>query len=153
MKFFANMQRSALIVFIYAICFGTHPIVAFAASDNARVISSPIQKSTTKGGEAKSTVIALINLEEVMPDCQQQVARAKIKSIQYSESGITTESITFTWSKSTLTIPTLMGDNSVLSLDDLIDASKFIKTGNTYFIHFQVCQGRQERSLINIYAI
>jgi hypothetical protein len=126
--------------------------VSIAESDNAHVISSVMQKNLPKP-TIKPIVLALINLEDIMPDCQQQVTRAKIKSVQHSESGITTESITFDWLKSSLTVATHLGNSAVLSLDELIDATKFLKTGNTYLIHFQVCETSQERSLVNIYAI
>ncbi len=135
------------------------PSLTIAASDSARVISTHVEKTPNKQSTsgkvapAISSVLGLINLEEVMPDCQQQVAKARIKSVQRSESGITTESITFNLSNANVTLATHMSDNPVLTLDDLVDATKFIKVGNTYFIHFQTCEQTQERSLINIYAI
>ncbi|MGP1718049.1 MAG: hypothetical protein ACTS9Y_12790 [Methylophilus sp.] len=142
----------------FALCLSLLSVATLttAASDSARVISTHVEKMTGKPAKTaadKSSVIALINLEEVMPDCQQQIAKTKIKSVQRSESGITTESITFSLSNATITIPTHMGDNPILTLDDLVDATKFIRVGQTYFIHFQTCEHTQERSLINIYAI
>jgi hypothetical protein len=145
---------------LFALCVSLLvPVLASAASDSARVISTQPDRAASKpaaSGKAapeKAVVVALINLEEVLPECQQQVAKVKIKSVQRSESGITTESITFSWSNSTVTIATHMTDNPVLTLDDLQDATRFIKAGNTYFIHFQTCEHSQERSLINMYAL
>ena len=92
-------------------------MVSYAASDSALVISAPIEKTTNKPAASgkllpeKSAVLALINLEEVMPDCYQQVGKAKIKSVQRTESGVTTESITFSVANSHLTLPTHMNDN------------------------------------------
>lgn len=159
MAFSSGLRHHRLKVF--ALCLSllsaaTLSTAASAASDSARVISTHVEKIAGKPAKTaadKAAVVALINLEEVMPDCQQQIAKAKIKSVQRSESGITTESITFSVANAHVTIPTHMTDNPVLTLDDLVDATKFIKVGQTYFIHFQTCEQTQERSLINIYAI
>lgn len=159
MTFSLGLPHSLLKLFILGMFVFNTPTASQAASDSARVITTHTEKSANKQAASgkvatdKSAVVALINLEEVMPDCQQQVAKAKIKSVQRSESGITTESITFSWSNANVTIPTHMSDNPVLTLDDLVDATKFIKVGNTYFIHFQTCELTQEKSLINIYAL
>jgi hypothetical protein len=158
MKFSLDLPRDRLKLLALGAFLLCASSLSIAASDSARVISTHVErnaKQSTSGKIApdKSSVVGLINLEEVMPDCQQLVAKAKIKSVQRSESGITTESITFSWSNANVTIPTHMSDNPVLTLDDLVDATKFIKVGNTYFIHFQTCEQSQERSLINIYAI
>lgn len=154
-----SLRQNMLKIFAIGVILLNTSMLSQAASDSARVISSHAgkhagkQSTLSKVSAEKLSVVALINLEEVMPDCQQQVARTKIKSVQRSESGMTTESITFSWSNATITIPTYMGDNPVLTLDDLIAATKFIQVGNTYFIHFQTCNHTQEKSLINIYAI
>jgi hypothetical protein len=163
MAFSSSLLQQRLKLFALCVSLMAIPGLAGAASDSARVISIQPEKAASKAaanGKAvpdkspdKSIVIALINLEEVLPDCQQQVAKVKIKSVQRSESGITTESITFTWTNGTITIPTHMTDNPVLTLDDLQDATRFIKVGNSYFIHFQTCEQTQERSLINLYAL
>jgi hypothetical protein len=163
MAFSSSLLQQRLKLFALCISFLV-PVLSSAASDSARVISTQSDRAASKpvaSGKAapekatpeKATIVALINLEEVLPECQQQVAKVKIKSVQRSESGITTESITFSWSNSTVTIATHMTDNPVLTLDDLQDATRFIKVGNTYFIHFQTCEHTQERSLINMYAL
>lgn len=154
-----SLRHNRLKIFAIGVILLNTQMLSQAASDSARLIISPVgkhagkQSALNKISAEKPSVIALINLEEVMPDCQQQVGRAKIKSVQRSESGMTTESITFSWPDTIITIPTYMGDNPVLTLDDLIEATKFIKVGYTYFIHFQTCEHMQEKSLINIYAI
>jgi hypothetical protein len=159
MAFSSSLLQQCLTLFALCVSLLATPGLASAASDSARVISTQSERSASKplaSGKAapeKAVVVALINLEEVLPECQQQVAKVKIKSVQRSESGITTESITFSWSNSTVTIATHMTDNPVLTLDDLQDATRFIKAGNTYFIHFQTCEHSQERSLINMYAL
>lgn len=155
---YAMLERCVL-AFLLSVSMLSESGVSYAASDSAKVISTTIEKTVNKpaiSGKArgeKSTLVALINLEEVMPDCHQQVAKAKIKSIQRSESGITTEHITFSMASTILTLPTRMSDNPVLSLDDLMAATQFLKVGNSYFIHYQTCEHTQERSLINIYAM
>ncbi|MFD1121402.1 hypothetical protein ACFQ2T_02720 [Methylophilus flavus] len=159
MTFSLGLQRDRLKLLALGAFLLSASSFSTAASDSARIISTPVEKNAIKqptSGKVtpnKSSVVGLINLEEVMPDCQQQVSKAKIKSVQRSESGITTESITFSLANGNVTLATHMSDNPVLTLDDLMDATKFIKVGNTYFIHFQICEQTQERSLINIYAI
>ncbi|MGQ2964811.1 hypothetical protein [Methylophilus sp.] len=164
MAFSSGLLQQRLKLVALCISLLATPGLSIAASDSARVISTQPEKAVSrpaasskaapdKATPEKANVLALINLEEVMPDCQQQVAKVKIKSVQRSESGITTESITFSWSNSNVTLPTHMSDNPVLTLDDLLDATRFIKVGSSYFIHFQTCEHTQERSLINIYAL
>jgi hypothetical protein len=159
MAFSSGLLPQRLTLFALCASLLATPGLAGAASDSARVITTQPEKAASrpatsgKAAPEKANVVALINLEEVLPDCQQQVAKVKIKSVQRSESGITTESITFSGSNGNITLPTHMSDNPVLTLDDLQDATRFIKVGNSYFIHFQSCEHTQERSLINIYAL
>jgi hypothetical protein len=66
---------------LFALCvYLLVPVLASAASDSARVISTQPERSASKpvvSGKAapekaapeKSAVVALINLEEVLPDC------------------------------------------------------------------------------------
>lgn len=159
MAFSSGLLQQRLKLLALCVSLLATPGLSIAASDSARVISTQPEKAASKPAASskatpeKANVVALINLEEVLPDCQQQVAKVKIKSVQRSESGITTESITFSWSNSNVTLPTHMSDNPVLTLDDLQDATRFIKVGSSYFIHFQTCEHTQERSLINMYAL
>jgi hypothetical protein len=127
------------------------PAAVLAASDSAKVISSPVQKSMNKA-ETRSKVIALLNMDEVLPDCQQQVTMAKVKTVGYSESGLTPEKIGVDWQGSKFDIATNVGENPVLSLDEIQAANQFIKVGKRYLIHFQLCGDGSQHSLINMYA-
>jgi len=128
------------------------PAFAFAASDSAKVILAPPHKTGSKA-EARPAVIALVSMDEVLPDCQQQVTVTKVKTVAYSESGITPEKIGVDWLGSKLDIATNVGENPVLSLEEIQAANQFIKVGKRYLIHFQLCgDGGVQRSLINMYA-
>lgn len=124
---------------------------ALAASDSAKVISTPVQKNISKA-DLKPRVIALLNMDEVLPDCQQQVALAKVKTVLYSESGITPEKIEVDWQGGKFGIATNVGENPVLSLDEIQAANQFIRVGKRYLIHFQLCGDGSQHSLINMYA-
>lgn len=127
------------------------PSAVLAASDSAKVISTPVQKNINKT-EIRSRVIALLNMDEVLPDCQQQVTMAKVKTVLYSESGLTPEKIEVDWQGSKFDIVTNVGENPVLSLDEIQAAHQFIKVGKRYLIHFQLCGDGNQHSLINMYA-
>jgi hypothetical protein len=128
------------------------PSLAAAASDNAKVIHTPLHKPGSKA-EAKSAVIALVSMDEVLPDCQQQVTVTKVKTVAYSESGITPQSIGVDWLGRKLDIATNVGENPVLTLEEIQAANQFIKIGKRYLIHFQLCgNDGSQRSLINMYA-
>lgn len=122
-----------------------------AASDSAKVISTPVQKSINKA-ETRQKVVALLNMDEVLPDCQQQVTMAKVKTVLYSESGLTPEKFEVDWRGSKFDIATNVGENPVLSLEEIQAAHQFIKVGKRYLIHFQLCGDGSQHSLINMYA-
>ena len=123
---------------------------AHAASDSAKVISTP--SAGPHKTEAKSKVVALLNMDEVLLDCQQQVTMAKVKTVLYSQSGITPEKIEVDWQGSKFDIATNVGENPVLSLEEIQAANQFIKVGKRYLIHFQLCGDGSQHSLINMYA-
>ena len=92
-------------------------------------------------------------MDEVLPDCQQQVTVTTVKTVAYSESGMTPEKIGVDWRGRQLDIATNVGENPVLSLEEIQAAHQFIKIGKRYLIHFQSCgDGSGQRSLINMYA-
>lgn len=131
---------------------GLSSSLAAAASDSAKVIHASLHKPGSKA-ETKSAVIALVSMDEVLPDCQQQVTVTKVKTVAYSESGITPQSIGVDWLGRKLDIATNVGENPVLSLEEIQAANQFIKIGKRYLIHFQLCgDGGSQRSLINMYA-
>jgi len=121
-----------------------------AASDSAKVIHAAVQKHGRV--DAKPTVIALVSMDEVLPDCQQQVTVTKVKTVAYSESGMTPEKIGVDWLGVKLDIATNVGENPVLSLEEIQAANQFIQVGKRYLIHFQLCAEGSQRSLINMYA-
>lgn len=127
------------------------PLPVLAASDSAKVISTPVQKNINKT-ETRQKVIALLNMDEVLPDCQQQVTMAKVKTVLYSESGMTPEKFEVDWRGSKFDIATNVGENPVLSLEEIQAAHQFIKVGKRYLIHFQLCGDGSQHSLINMYA-
>lgn len=129
----------------FMLAFGS---TVWASSDNAKVISSIEMKSKMS---AKATVVALINMDEVLPDCHQQVTKAKIKGVIYSESGMTPEKIRFDWQGNSVELPTNINENPILSLEDIHAANQFIQVGKRYLIHFQLCRDGLQRSLINMY--
>jgi hypothetical protein len=125
-----------------------------ASSDSAKVISAMTVTEDKHGSKftSKPAVIALVNLDEVSPDCQQQVTMARIKTVAYSESGMTPEKIKFDWQGNALDVATNVGENPVLTLEEIQAAHQFIRVGKQYLIHFQLCSDGQQRSLINLYA-
>ena len=126
------------------------PALVLAASDSAKVIHAPLPGSKAA---AKPAVIALVSMDEVLPDCQQQVTVTTVKTVAYSESGMTPEKIGVDWLGRKLDIATNVGENPVLSLEEIQAAHQFIKIGKRYLIHFQSCgDGSGQRSLINMYA-
>jgi len=126
------------------------PALVLASSDSAKVIHAPPPGSKA---EAKPAVIALVSMDEVLPDCQQQVTVTTVKTVAYSESGMTPEKIGVDWLGRKLDIATNVGENPVLSLEEIQAAHQFIKVGKRYLIHFQLCgDGGAQRSLINMYA-
>lgn len=127
---------------------------ALASSDSAKVISAMTVTEDKHGSKStsKPAVIALVNLDEVSPDCQQQVTMARIKTVAYSESGMTPEKIKFDWQGNALDVATNVGENPVLTLEEIQAAHQFIRVGKQYLIHFQLCSDGQQRSLINLYA-
>lgn len=142
---FTGYQLGLLILALFM------PTAVLAASDSAKVISAPVQKSMNKA-ETRSKVIALLNMDEVLPDCQQQVTMTKVKTVLYSESGLTPEKIGVDWQGGKFDIATNVGENPVLSLDEIQAANQFIKVGKRYLIHFQLCGDGSQHSLINMYA-
>lgn len=124
--------------------------LAQAASDNAKIISIVPQKNASP--VVKPGVVALLNMDEVLPDCQQQIAVAKVKTVAYSESGITPEKISVDWQGARLEIATNVGENPVLTLEEIYAAHQFIKVGKRYLIHFQSCGEGRIYSLINMYT-
>ncbi len=140
---------------MYPLCFftltlGLYLPAAQAASDSAKVISTPVTGANK--ADTKARVIALLNMDEVLIDCQQQVTMAKVKTVQYSQSGMTPEKIEVDWQGSKFDIATNVGENPVLSLDEIQAANQFIKVGKRYLIHFQLCGDGSQHSLINMYA-
>lgn len=127
------------------------PLSVFASSDSAKVISTPLQKNINKA-ETRQKVVALLNMDEVLPDCQQQVTMAKVKTVLYSESGLTPEKFEVDWRGSKFHIATNVGENPVLSMEEIQAAHQFIKVGKRYLIHFQLCGDGSQHSLINMYA-
>ncbi|WP_228518916.1 hypothetical protein [Methylophilus sp. 13] len=127
---------------------------ALASSDSAKVISAMTVTEDKHGSKStsKPAVIALVNLDEVSPDCQQQVTMARIKTVAYSESGMTPEKIKFDWQGNALDVATNVGENPILTLEEIQAAHQFIRVGKQYLIHFQLCSDGQQRSLINLYA-
>lgn len=134
----------------FAVTIGLTLPVAQAASDSAKIISTPVQGANKV--ETKARVIALLNMDEVLLDCQQQVTMAKVKTVLYSQSGMTPEKIEVDWQGSKVDITTNVGENPVLSLDEIQAANQFIKVGKRYLIHFQLCGDGSQHSLINMYA-
>lgn len=104
------------------------------------------------GGETKPVVVALVNMDEISPDCAQQVAKTRVHAVYYSESGVTPERIRLESPGATFDILTNVGENPVLSLEDIHAARAFIKVGQRYLVHFQHCGDHQPRSLVNMYA-
>lgn len=138
-------------IWLFAIALGISSPVAQAASDSAKVITTPVPHSANKA-DARSRVIALLNMDEVLLDCQQQVTMAKVKTVLYSQSGLTPEKIEVDWQGGKFDIATNVGENPVLSLDEIQAANQFIKVGKRYLIHFQLCGDGSQHSLINMYA-
>ncbi len=127
------------------------PLLGYASSDSAKVICSSPQASLNKNS-TKNNVIALMSMDEVLPDCTQHVAHAKIQNVGLSESGISLQSVQFKWQEADTTVLTNIGENAVFTIDDIRSASQFIQVGKNYLVHFQLCEGTPP-SLINMYAL
>lgn len=150
MRLFQHLKAVIHPLCFFAIALGLSSTAAQASSDSAKVISTPVQGANKV--ETKARVIALLNMDEVLVDCQQQVTMAKVKTVRYSQSGLTPEKIEVDWQGSKFDIATNVGENPVLSLDEIQAANQFIKVGKRYLIHFQRCGDGSQHSLINMYA-
>lgn len=128
-----------------------NPLFGHTSSDGAKVICSSPQAALNKAG-VKPEVIALMSMDEVLPDCTQHVTQAKIKHVAYSESGISLQSMNFKWHETDTTVLTNIGENAALTIDEIRSASQFIQVGKSYLMHFQLCQGASP-SLISMYTL
>lgn len=135
-------------VLLFSLHISTHVL---AASDEAKVISSTSQNGLMPAN-AKSIVIALLNMDEILPECQQHVIKTNIQSVHYSESGISIDSIRFNWLGTKIDVATNIGEEAIFTIDDIRNANKFIQVGKAYLIHFQQCGNGSQRSLINMYT-
>ncbi len=123
---------------------GTQPntTTTATAEDHPKVI----QVTTWDGREI---VVALVNMDGIMDDCEQKVGIIKPEGVQFSRSGNTLESIRFTdengaqWS-----VPTNIGE---LSNAARSEANSFIKVGKTYYSHIQICGSGGFANLISLY--
>jgi len=152
MRLTQHLQAAIHPIWLCAIALGISLPVAQAASDSAKVISAPVPHNSVNKAEIKSRVVALLNMDEVLLDCQQQVTMAKVKTVLYSQSGLTPEKIEVDWQGGKFDIATNVGENPVLSLEEIQAANQFIKVGKRYLIHFQLCGDGSQHSLINMYA-
>lgn len=123
----------------------------WAASDSAKIIQSGLWPTDGKA-LSRPKVVALLNMDEVMPDCQQRIAMVKVTRVAYSASGITPEKMEVRWSGRSLKIDTNIGENPILTLEEIYAAHAFIQVGKRYLVHFQSCAEGTQRSLINLYA-
>lgn len=142
-----NNIKLCQIVFLSALF---TPLLGYASSDSAKVICSSPQTGVNK--ITKPNVIALMSMDEVLPDCTQHVVHAKVQNVGYSESGISLQSVNFKWHEADTTVLTNIGENAALTIDDIRSASQFIQVGKNYLVHFQLCEGTPP-SLINMYAL
>lgn len=130
------------------------PIAAFADSENAKVIYQDISQG---GGKFTTKTIALINMDDVfdapLDNCSQVIGAIKVEGVQFSPSGITVESFSFTKGGSRMAVPTNIGGSTMLSNVDKGHASEFIKVGKRYLAHIQVCGSGGFPSLISLYAL
>ncbi len=142
-----------IICLVFFVClFSPHgSTYAQAASDSAKVISSTSHHGLTTAN-AKPIVVALLNMDEILPECQQHIIKTTIQGVHYSESGISIDSIRFNWFGTKLEVPTNIGEDAIFTIDDIRNANKFIQVGKGYLIHFQQCGNGSRRSLVNIYA-
>ncbi|HSH85967.1 MAG TPA: hypothetical protein VK958_01835 [Methylophilus sp.] len=124
-----------------------NPLFSHASSDGAKVICTSPQTGLNKAG-----VIALMSMDEVLPDCTQHVTQAKIKNVAYSESGISLQSVNFKWHEVDTIVMTNIGENAALTIDEIKSASQFIQVGKSYLMHFQLCEGTSP-SLISMYVL
>ncbi|MEZ0209675.1 MAG: hypothetical protein ACAH08_01895 [Methylophilus sp.] len=124
---------------------------ALAASDSAKVIRSTLQHDFTKANAKPVMMIALVNMDEILPECQQYVIKTNIQGVRYSESSISIDSIHFSWSGAKLDVHTNIGEEAIFTIDDIRSANKLIQVGKSYLIHFQQCGDASRRSLINLY--
>lgn len=146
MKIFDKKQITISRIVLFSVLI--NPLLSYASSDSAKVIcSSPSPKAA-----AKANVVGLISMDEVMPECTQHVVNTTIQNVSYSESGISLQSMSFKWHEADTSVLTNIGENPVLSLDDIRTASQFIQVGKQYLVHFQLCEGTSP-SLISMYAM
>lgn len=146
MKIFDKKQLTIRQIVLFSVLI--NPLFSYASSDSAKVIcSSPPPKAA-----AKANVVGLMSMDEVLPECTQHVVNATIQNVSYSESGISLQSMGFKWHEADTSVLTNIGENAVLSLDEIRTASQFIQVGRQYLVHFQLCEGSSP-SLISMYAM
>lgn len=136
---------------LFLTIFLTSVFPANASSDNAKVICSSPHSNMGKN-TAKTNVLGLSSMDEVMPDCSQRVVLGSIQSLGHSESGISVQSLNIKWNERSTTVLTNIPDTIVFNIDDIRNASQFIQVGRNYLVHYQLCEGTSP-SLISIYAL
>ncbi|KQT37899.1 hypothetical protein [Methylophilus sp. Leaf414] len=118
MKLFHQRPIDVCMVFFVFLFPVHHSIYAQAAIDSANVISSISQNGLTTAN-AKPAIVVLLNMDEVLPECQQQVMKATIVGVHYSESGISIDSIRINSVGNELDIPTNIGEEAIFTIDDI----------------------------------
>ncbi len=72
-------------------------------------------------------------MDEVLPECQQQVMKATIVGVHYSESGISIDSIRINRVGNELDIPTNIGEEAIFTIDD-IRTQASLESATTLFL-------------------
>ncbi|HCW16867.1 hypothetical protein [Achromobacter sp.] len=105
---------------------------------------------TVENAPPRAIVSGLVNMDEIFDGCGQRVGRIKVGGIQFSPSGNTLESFWFVdkngaqWS-----VPTNI--SALASTADQAKARSFIKVGQSYWAHVQLCGTGAFASLISLY--
>lgn len=100
---------------------------------------------------SNSYVVGLVNMDNIMSDCNQMVGTIKIENYQFSESGLTLQQFSFRDNKNNLfSVPTNIAE---LSKFDVEKANSIFKIGEKYLAHIQFCGSGGYGSLVNIYDI
>ncbi len=100
---------------------------------------------------SNSYVVGLVNMDNIMSDCNQMVGTIKIENYQFSESGLTLQQFSFRDNKNNLfSVPTNIAE---LSKFDVEKANSIFKIGDKYLAHVQFCGSGGYGSLINIYDL
>ncbi len=110
---------------------------------------------TTTNGKSRSYVSGIINLDQTFTEpgsgCEQWIGTVKVSGVQFSSSGTTIEQFRFKDKRDNLiSVPTNFKN---LSNAERGVANSFIREGQTYFAHIQICGSGGFASLVNIYNL